>query len=207
MSYLYILSSNFRSSGWIHVIFIHLIKQLQKFWLDPCHIYTSYQTTSEVLVGSMSYLYILSSNFRSSGWIHVIFIHLIKQLQKFWLDPCHIYTSYQATSEVLVGSMSYLYILSSNFRRCVACKVSAKFKNSNFWQFFKIGNFDFVLFWLGIRCESLVWVIMGRRGVSQNVSVLVVLVTAILHYIYVYQQICILICINTENYAAHKFVW
>ena len=62
---------------------------------------------------------------------------------------------------------------------------------------------------------------MGRRGVSQNVRVLVVLVTAILHYIskifdfdfdfdfdiYVYQQICILICINTENYAAHKFVW
>ena len=27
---------------------------------------------------------------------------------------------------VLVGSISYLYILSSNFRRCVACKVSCK---------------------------------------------------------------------------------
>ena len=34
---------------------------------------------------------------------------------------------------VLVGSISYLYILSSNFRRCVACKVSCKI-----WIF---GNF------------------------------------------------------------------
>ena len=33
-----------------------------------------------------------------------------------------------------------------------------------------------MLFWLGIWCESLVWVIMGRRGVSQNAGVLVVLV-------------------------------
>ena len=32
------------------------------------------------------------------------------------------------------------------------------------------------MFWLGIWCESLVWVIMGRRGVSQNVGILVVLV-------------------------------
>ena len=77
---------------------------------------------------------------------------------QFWLDPFHIYTSYQATSEG---------VLCVNFL--------AKFKNVNFWQFFKICNFDFVLFWLGIWCESLVWVIMGRRGVSQNAGILVVL--------------------------------
>ena len=69
---------------------------------------------------------------------------------------------------VLVGSISYLHILSSNFRRCVACQVSCK-----------ICNFD-VLFWLGICCESLVWVITGRGGGggggSQNADVLVVLV-------------------------------
>ena len=29
---------------------------------------------------------------------------------------------------VLVGSISYLYVLTSNFRRCVACKVSYKIK-------------------------------------------------------------------------------
>ena len=57
----------------------------------------------------------------------------------------------------------------------VSCvKFLAKFQNLNFWQFFKICNFDFV-FWLGIWCESLVWVIMGWRGVFQNAGVLVVL--------------------------------
>ena len=80
-------------------------------------------------------------------------------------------------STFLVGSISYLYILSNNFRRCVACKVSCKISKS-FGNFLKICNFDFVLFWLGIWCESLVWVIMGRRRVSQNAGVLVVLVSA-----------------------------
>ena len=77
----------------------------------------------------------------SSDWIHFIFTHLIKQLQK-------------------------------------VCRVSSfkcKFQNLNFWQFLKICNFD-VLFWLRIWCESLVWVITGRRGVSQNAGILVVLV-------------------------------
>ena len=77
---------------------------------------------------------------------------------QFWLDPLHIYTSYQATSEG-VSRVKFL----------------AKFKNLYFWQFFKICNFDFVLFWLGIWCESLVWVIMGQRGVSQNAGVLVLM--------------------------------
>ena len=54
------------------------------------------------------------------------------------------------------------------------CCVQSFLQNLNFWQFLKICNF--VLFWLGIWCESLVWVIMGRWGVSQNAGVLVVLV-------------------------------
>ena len=71
---------------------------------------------------------------------------------------------------VLIRSISYLHILSSNFIRYVACKVSSKI------SIFYVCNFDFVLNWLGIWCESLVWVIMGQRGVSQNASVLVVLI-------------------------------
>ena len=71
---------------------------------------------------------------------------------------------------VLVGSFSYSYILSSNFRRCVTCKGPSKFGNLNFGNFC---NFDFVLFRLGIWCESLVWEIIGQRGVSQNAGVLV----------------------------------
>ena len=90
--------------------------------------------------------------------------HPVSALQRlqFWLDPFHIYTSYHATSE---GVSCVMFL--------------AKLPNLHFWQFFKICNFDFVLFWLVIWCDSLVWVIMGRRGVSQNAGVLVVLVTTI----------------------------
>ena len=95
-------------------------------------------------------------------------VSALQQLQ-FWLDPFHIHTSYQATSE----GMS-----------CV--KFLAKFLNLNFWQFFKIC--DFVLFWLGIWCESLVWVIMGRRGLSQNAGILVVLVNPITGSLFVWKM-------------------
>ena len=66
----------------------------------------------------------------------------------------------------------------------------AKFKNFHFWQFLKISNFHFVMFWLGIWCESLVWVIMGRWAVSQNEGVLVVLVSYDLWYMS-YTGICL----------------
>ena len=75
------------------------------------------------------------------------------------VDPFHIYTSYQALSESVPHA-----------------KFLEKFKDLNFWRFLKIFNFDFVLFWLGISCESLVWVIMWRRVVSQKAGLLVVLV-------------------------------
>ena len=55
-------------------------------------------------------------------------------------------------------------------------KFVAKFQNLNFCQFFKTCNFDFVLFWLRIWCEPLVWIIMGWRRASQNAGVSVVLV-------------------------------
>ena len=88
-------------------------------------------------VCSSRILYPLCSAY-SSGWIHFIFIHLIKLLQK-------------------------------------VCHVQSFLQNLNFWQFKKkkICNFDFVFFWLGFCCESLVWVIIGQRGVSQNTSILV----------------------------------
>ena len=79
---------------------------------------------------------------------------------------------------VLFGSISYPYISSSNLRRCVTCKVSCKLSKFEFLPIFQICNFDFVLFWLGIWCESLVWVIMWQWGVSQNEGVIVVLVLA-----------------------------
>ena len=79
---------------------------------------------------------------------------------------------------VLVGSISYLDVLSRHFRRCAMYKVFAKIKNFNFWQFFQICNFDlsFVLTW------DLMWITsMGNHGavgvggwwLSQNAGVLV----------------------------------
>ena len=63
-------------------------------------------------------------------------------------------------SAILAGSISCLYGLSSNFRRCVVWKVHCKI--------FQICNFDFVLFWLWIQYESIVWVIMRQHGVSSE---------------------------------------
>ena len=68
-------------------------------------------------------------------------------LPQYLLDPFHICTSYQATSEGVSR-----------------VKVIAKFQNL---------NLDFVLLWHGIWYESIVWVIMGRQGCSQNAFVLV----------------------------------
>ena len=72
-------------------------------------------------------------------------------LQQYSSDPFHICTSYQATSEGVSRVMPV-----------------SKFKNLKFWRIFKICNFDFVIFWLGIQYDSMVWVIMRRRGVSSE---------------------------------------
>ena len=37
-----------------------------------------------------------------------------------------------------------------------------------FWRIFLICNFDFVFFWLGIQYDSMLWVIIRRRGVSSE---------------------------------------
>ena len=72
-------------------------------------------------------------------------------LQQYSSDPFHICTSYQATSEGVWRVMPV-----------------SKFKNLKFLRIFKICNFDFVIFWLGIQYDSMVWVIMRRRGVSSE---------------------------------------
>ena len=73
-------------------------------------------------------------------------------LQQYSSDPFHICTSYQATSEGVSRVMP----------------VSKFFKSLKFWRIFKICNFDFVIFWLGIQYDSMVLVIMRRRGVSSE---------------------------------------
>ena len=65
-------------------------------------------------------------------------------LKQYFLDPFHICTSYQATSE---GVSRVMFV--------------PKLKNL-------IQNFDFVYFLLGIQFDSVVRVIMRRRGVSSE---------------------------------------
>ena len=71
------------------------------------------------------------------------------------------------SSTILIGSISYLHIISSNFRRCVACKVCFKTQKGKILQIL-FDNFDFVFFWLGIQYDSIVWVIMRWWGVSSE---------------------------------------
>ena len=90
------------------------------------------------------------------------------------------------TFSVLDRLFPYLPQIITTIRVCVACKVYNKIVKFKF-----IANFSaFTLFWLGIWYElvssvdlgfkmnwSIVWVIMGRRGVSsERAGVLVVLV-------------------------------
>ena len=72
-------------------------------------------------------------------------------LQQYSSDPFYICTSYQATSEGVSLVMPV-----------------SKLKNLKFWRIFCICNFDFVFFWLGIQYDSMVWVIIRRRGVSSE---------------------------------------
>ena len=68
---------------------------------------------------------------------------------------------------VLVGSISYLYILSSNFRRCVMCKDSCQILGFQFLAIFKIS-------WLWL-CVVLTWDLMwitskGNHGAERGIS-------------------------------------
>ena len=72
-------------------------------------------------------------------------------LQQYLLDPFHICTSYQVTSE----SASHVMLVS-------------KLIKLKFWQILKICNFGFVFFWLGIQYESIVRVTMRRWWVSSE---------------------------------------
>ena len=70
---------------------------------------------------------------------------------------------------VLVGFISYLYIFSSNFKRCVACKVSGKIESLAFFS--KVVTLSLSYFDFGSRMGK-----HGAAGVSQNADILVVLV-------------------------------
>ena len=139
---------------------------LQQYSSDPFHICTSYQATSEGVSRVMPIskfknlkfwrifkicnfdfvIFWLGIQYDSMVWVIMRW-----HLQQYSSDPFNICTSYQATSEGVSRVMSV-----------------SKFKNLKFWRISKSCNFDFVIFWLGIQYDSMVWVIMRRRGVSSE---------------------------------------
>ena len=100
---------------------------------------------------------------RGIYWFHVVCpsVHVRPSVR----GQNHVHS---VTSTILARSISYLHMLLSNFRRYVVCNVFGKiinFYNQHFLAKVLICNFDFVLFWLGIWYESIVWVIMVQQGV------------------------------------------
>ena len=62
---------------------------------------------------------------RGVYWFHLVLLSICPQNR-----VCSV------SSTILIGSISYLHILSSNFRRCVACNVCFKI-----WKFWNFGEF------------------------------------------------------------------
>ena len=78
-------------------------------------------------------------------WIHVIFHYnkVVGGAGVYWFHSicpsvCPASRFRSVVPTVLVGSIAYLYILSSNFRRCVACKVSSKTSKFYFLAIFSV---------------------------------------------------------------------
>ena len=85
------------------------------------------------------------------SWRDVYWFHLVR-LSVCGQNPVH-----SVCSTILAGSISYLHILSSNFRRCVACNF---FLNQKPWSFDKF--FKFVT--LTLSCIDLGWGWVGVGG-------------------------------------------
>ena len=117
---------------------------------------SSMRCRSWVQIWSKFYYYTPASTKLKGGY----WLHLVRPSVR--LSVCGQNRACSVSSTILVGSISYLHILSSNFGK--------------FWQ---ICNFDFVFFWLGTQYDSIIWVIMRRRGYPQNAGVLVVLVVIV----------------------------
>ena len=134
---------------WYHIVFL--------YWI--CIECMSYEPLWKMYLHGNKHFLNLNLNVRLSICPSVDRIMSALYLQQYSSDPFHI-----------------LYILSSNFRRCVACNVC--FKIWNFGKFFKFVTLTLSSSDLGIKYDSIEWVIMrlGGGGIPQNAGVLVILV-------------------------------
>ena len=127
---------------------------------------------------SKSSQFFLVNNYspRSTKLKGVYLFHLVPPSVR--LSVCGQNRVRSASSRILTGSISCLYMLSSNLRSCVACKVFFLFQNVlDFGKLFILVTLTLSSFDLGSNVDwSVVWLIIGRWGYSQNAGVLVVLV-------------------------------
>ena len=96
-------------------------------------------------------------------WFHLVRLSVCK------MSVCGQNHVRSVSSTILVRSISYLHILSSNFTRCVAC--NGCFKSWNFGEFFKFVTLTLSSFDFGSnQYDPMVWVIMRPRGVGVGVG-------------------------------------
>ena len=92
---------------------------------------------------------------KGSYWFHVVRPSACRQNRVRFVS-----------STILTGSISYLHMLSSSFRRCIACNFVSKFWNRNFRHFLKeivICDFVWFLTWNPIWINSMGNIKMGRE--------------------------------------------
>ena len=74
---------------------------------------------------------------RGVYWYHLVRLSVRPSVR---LSVCGQNSVRSVSSRILIGSISYLHILSSNFRRCVACNAHFKIQKfattQRFWRFF-----------------------------------------------------------------------
>ena len=81
---------------------------------------------------------------RGVYWYHLVRLSVCPSVH---LSVCGQNRVRSVSSTILIGSISYLHILSSNLRRCVTC--NARFKIWNFVEFFKCVTLTLSSFDLG----------------------------------------------------------
>ena len=77
-----------------------------------------------------------------------------------WSSVCGQNVARSVSSTILAWSLSYLHILSNNFRRCVACKDYCMFPNLIFWHF--------LIFFVTLTLSCMTWDLIRIHSVNNQ---------------------------------------
>ena len=96
-------------------------------------------------------------------WFHVVRPSVCSSI-RLWTEWC-LLCNFHNTSRI---HFIFTHLIKQLQKVCHVLSFFAKFQQLNFWKKFQICIFEFVLVWLGIWYESIVWVIMGWRGIFRT---------------------------------------